>query len=938
MEHITINSDRSVTVPVELRKIGVQYDHNVNTIEFVGPRYSGNVDLSTMTIYINYILSDKTPGKYKAENVIIDDQDDSLIRFNWTITRNVTKASGILSCLVCAKKTDKEGNEINHWNTDIFRLLSVSEGMENDPVIQEQYPDVITSLIQNVEEHDTKLLEFSGLNNRVTDLENNIGELKGEIDNIHIPEQIQSDWTQNDDTQPDYVKNRPFYKEILESVSLYEMAVELSLHGDDIVPFYDTNEIHDKITSADKYLVRFDGVDYTCTAVKLDNGYGLGNLSLLNGTNYRPDCVYSSELEDTGEPFCIIDDQYYTPSTWFYARTDGDHSYAVHKIEEIIHPISGEFIPDLDKLSEKIDNIHIPEQIQSDWTQNDETAPDYIKNKPFYDNSWVLDTSNVLKTNDINSDVGFVLISNNPDDFYLSDNINYYGKYKNTEYKLTTPYYPTYDCNAFRYTDDNGNETTICYVVRQENTKIYIRNAGKHYEISNPSIGIWVKRDPQFGNKASIYTKDVHKIDEKYLPDLAKHPDWNQDDETAVDFVKNRPILPISEIANYGVGFKISTALKAVIINLTKDSNADGLTFINNTQYLKIYLGFNKKQIGIFQWYYDGEISFTNNTSNKVISGQCNKDRFNITYDADGNIVNSNVYFKCFENQVLLASVDQQEDEYKTPSQDTDPATKKYVDDSVADCIKSPASAEVGQIVKIAAVDDAGKPTAWEAVDLPEQIQSDWNQNDDTAADFVKNRPFYSEIGNMTVENAVWETLKGFPVFAVGDTVTVNVDGVEHSLVAYNDEGVAAIGDTFNSVNNGEGQLGWNIYVDEEVYFYATESHTVSYLGTVYHTIDKKYLPIGIQLNAVDGEIYLDQDNKTYTLSDGLVFDSLIGKRVLMLGHIYYIDSTYDNTVPIYINEYSYEVDSGKIVLSVILYLLSSDGTYTNIIKRITLA
>lgn len=181
MEHITINSDRSVTVPVELRKIGVQYDHNVNTIEFVGPRYSGNVDLSTMTIYINYILSDKTPGKYKAENVIIDDQDNSLIRFNWTITRNVTKASGILSCLVCAKKTDEEGNEINHWNTDIFRLLSVSEGMENDPVIQEQYPDVITSLIQNVEEHDTKLLEFSGLNNRVTDLENIIDELKDNL-------------------------------------------------------------------------------------------------------------------------------------------------------------------------------------------------------------------------------------------------------------------------------------------------------------------------------------------------------------------------------------------------------------------------------------------------------------------------------------------------------------------------------------------------------------------------------------------------------------------------------------------------------------------------------------------------------------------------------------------------------------------------------------
>ena len=439
MEHITINSDRSVTVPVELRKIGVQYDHNVNTIEFVGPRYSGNVDLSTMTIYINYILSDKTPGKYKAENVIIDDQDNSLIRFNWTITRNVTKASGILSCLVCAKKTDEEGNEINHWNTDIFRLLSVSEGMENDPVIQEQYPDVITSLIQNVEEHDTKLLEFSGLNNRVTDLENNIDELKG-----------------------------------------------------------------------------------------------------------------------------------------------------------------------------KIDNIHIPEQIQSDWTQNNETAPDYIKNKPFYDNSWVLDTSNVLKTNDINSDVGFVLVSNNPDDFYLSDNnINYYGKYyNNTEYKLTISHYVMDGCEAFLYTDDDGNKTTICYVVRQENTSIKIYNVGTRYEISNPSIGIWVKHDPQSSKKASIYTKDVHKIDEKYLPDLSQ------------------------------------------------------------------------------------------------------------------------------------------------------------LSEEIANCIKSPASAEVGQIVKIAAVDDAGKPTVWEAVDLPEQVQPDWNQNDDTAADYVKNRPFYKE------------TLESVPLYEMAVELSLHGDDI----------------------------------------------------------------------------------------------------------------------------------------------------------------
>ena len=131
-------------------------------------------------------------------------------------------------------------------------------------------------------------------------------------------------------------------------------------------------------------------------------------------------------------------------------------------------------------------------------------------------------------------------------------------------------------------------------------------------------------------------------------------------------------------------------------------------------------------------------------------------------------------------------------------------------------------------------------------IDKKYLVQSDWNQNDGTAADYVKNRPFYSETGNVTVENALGEVeLKRFSIFVVGDTVTVNVDGVEHSLVAYEDEGRVIIGDTNSSLINGEGQLGWQIFVGEDVVcFLAPAPHTVSYLGIDYHhKIDKKYLP-----------------------------------------------------------------------------------------------
>ena len=50
--------------------------------------------------------------------------------------------------------------------------------------------------------------------------------------------------------------------------------------------------------------------------------------------------------------------------------------------------------------------------------------------------------------------------------------------------------------------------------------------------------------------------------------------------------------------------------------------------------------------------------------------------------------------------------------------------------------------ATVGQVPAVKAVDGNGAPTEWEAVEFPEQVQSDWEQTDETAADYVKNRPF----------------------------------------------------------------------------------------------------------------------------------------------------------------------------------------------------
>ena len=213
--------------------------------------------------------------------------------------------------------------------------------------------------------------------------------------------------------------------------------------------------------------------------------------------------------------------------------------------------------------------------------------------------------------------------------------------------------------------------------------------------------------------------------------------------------------------------------------------------------------------------------------------------------------------------------------------------TAEAVGDALADkqdtLIQSGAS--VGQIVKISAVDDMGKPTAWEAINIPESAQPDWNQNDNTQPDYVKNRPFYSETRNVTIEDAEYVALDGFPAFVTGDTVTVNVDGVEHSLVAYydEDEGVFTIGDIYSDLENGKGQLGWQIWYssgDNKAWFYATEAHTISYLGVFIYKIDNKFVNFDGLVRTFKGEwLYKTLYNSAgdsctlYTCSDFILPD-----------------------------------------------------------------
>ena len=142
--HIVIGDDRFISVPAELQRIAVQYDHDVETVTFDCPRYWDDLDMSELSIYINYMRKDREVGVYKATDISVDTANDRIMHFNWKISRNVTEVVGSLKFLICIKKGDADGNEVNHWNSELNAEMYISEGLEVEPSIFDPYPDIIT--------------------------------------------------------------------------------------------------------------------------------------------------------------------------------------------------------------------------------------------------------------------------------------------------------------------------------------------------------------------------------------------------------------------------------------------------------------------------------------------------------------------------------------------------------------------------------------------------------------------------------------------------------------------------------------------------------------------------------------------------------------------------------------------------------------------------
>lgn len=158
---------------------------------------------------------------------------------------------------------------------------------------------------------------------------------------------VQSDWNQNDENAKDYVKNRTHWEERNITEILPLTTLEFTSAG------YDGGLTVDplNLVPGEIYTVLWDGQEYLSEGLIYAGICYIGNLGFIGGPGKE-------------EPFLILDDGFYA------SATVGTHTVAIYKSESVTHKIDPKFLPD---------DIGV----QSDWNQNDETAKDYIKNKPF---------------------------------------------------------------------------------------------------------------------------------------------------------------------------------------------------------------------------------------------------------------------------------------------------------------------------------------------------------------------------------------------------------------------------------------------------------------------------------------------------------------------------------------------------------------------------
>lgn len=223
--------------------------------------------------------------------------------------------------------------------------------------------------------------------------------------NTKNPEQTQSNYEENDATSKSYIQNRPFYAKV-GTTPITETFYD-SLNGDPTVDYVEREEfdsIQAVLTPSTSVQQQFkEGAEITCTFEVFVDYISDGGVHSITRTGIVN--KYSDELLYVGDAWLVEENRpaygepeyaityntttneitIYVYTLRFGAYSGANITLSSSYIKEEIKQLDPRYIPDYISKTETKNLIsEVPEQIQSNYEENDKTSKSYILNRPFY--------------------------------------------------------------------------------------------------------------------------------------------------------------------------------------------------------------------------------------------------------------------------------------------------------------------------------------------------------------------------------------------------------------------------------------------------------------------------------------------------------------------------------------------------------------------------
>ena len=150
--YLVIESDlRTITIPDEIKILGVESDDDVLRLHFKMPKMYGEFDLSEFELRVNYMNAGNEPDLYEVKDAAVS---GDVIEFSWLVGRTAAKFKGDVKFIVCAKLIKADGVVEKEFNTTTAKL-PVLEGLETSEAVVQLHPDIIEAILLRLSKLET---------------------------------------------------------------------------------------------------------------------------------------------------------------------------------------------------------------------------------------------------------------------------------------------------------------------------------------------------------------------------------------------------------------------------------------------------------------------------------------------------------------------------------------------------------------------------------------------------------------------------------------------------------------------------------------------------------------------------------------------------------------------------------------------------------------